>query len=144
LTDRSSVHVLVFPADDVALRLELQRALREVPAELPEARRIADIEDRLRRWYRSIEIRPRDPLGGYDDDPTRVWYVYRDGRIRARNERLERLYGALATARGTVRAAEVAIAHARNAGRVARSAEAEAVADASPPPPADDAPVAAR
>jgi hypothetical protein len=131
LTDRSSVHVLVFPADDVALRAEFHRAFAEVSADLPEARQIADIEDRLRRWYRSVEIRPRDPLGGYDDDPTPVWYVYRDGRIRARNERLERLYGALATARTTVRASEDAIGQARDVARRARYSEHEPVPEAS-------------
>jgi hypothetical protein len=129
LTDRTALRVLVFPAEDVALRREVQAALADIPADLPESRRIADIEQRLRRWYRSIEIRPRDPLGGYDDDPTAVWYVYRDGRIRARNERLERLYAALASARLTIHASEEAIGKARDAARSARHPDRSPIPD---------------
>jgi hypothetical protein len=139
MTDRFPLRVLVFPAEDVDLRGEIQAALANIPADLPESRQIADLEKHLRRWYRSIEIRPRDPLGGYDDDPTRVWYVYRDGRIRARNERLERLYGALAAARLTVHASEEAIGKARTAAEHARYPDRPPVPDAfvateSPPP----------
>ena len=130
MTDRSSVHVLVFPAEDVTLRGEIHAALADIPADLPEPRQIEHVQDQLRRWYRSIEIRPRDPLGGYEDDPTRVWYVYRDGRVRARSERLDRLehlYAALAAARLTVRASEHALEQAREAARRGRYSEQETV-----------------
>ena len=130
MTDRSSVHVLVFPAEDVTLRGEIHAALADIPADLPEPRQIEHVQDQLRRWYRSIEIRPRDPLGGYEDDPTRVWYVYRDGRVRARSERLDRLehlYAALAAARLTVRASEHALEHAREAARRGRYSEQKTV-----------------
>jgi hypothetical protein len=133
LTDRSSVHVLVFPAEDVTLRGEIHAALADIPADLPETRQIEHVQDQLRRWYRSIEIRPRDPLGGYEDDPTRVWYVYRDGRIRGRSERLDRLehlYAALAAARLTVRASEHALDRAREAARLGRYSEQSAVPEA--------------
>ncbi|HEY8438741.1 MAG TPA: hypothetical protein VIK65_09035 [Candidatus Limnocylindrales bacterium] len=86
MTVRTNLRVLVFPPDDVALRHEVDRALAEVTANVPEPRQMAALTERLRTWYRSIQIRQREPLGGYDDDPTTVWYVYRDGRIRARNE----------------------------------------------------------
>lgn len=86
MTVRTNLRVLVFPSDDVALRHEVDRALAEVVATVPEPRQMAALTERLRTWYRSIQIRQRQPLGGYDDDPTTVWYVYRDGRIRARND----------------------------------------------------------
>jgi hypothetical protein len=136
LTDRSSVHVLVFPAEDITLRGEIHAALADIPADLPETRQIEHVQDQLRRWYRSIEIRPRDPLGGYEDDPTRVWYVYRDGRIRGRSERLDRLehlYAALAAARLTVRASEHALDQAREAARLGRYSEQSAVPEAFAP-----------
>jgi hypothetical protein len=120
MDDRSTLRVLVFPADDLALRHEVDRALAEVDAALPEARQMADLEERLRPWYRSLTVRARDALGGYDDDPTRVWYVYRDGRIRAREAALERLYLALADARSTVRASASAIERARQTSGKAR------------------------
>jgi hypothetical protein len=136
LTDRSSVHVLVFPAEDVTLRGEIHALLADIPADVPEANQIEHVQDRLRRWYRSIEIRPRDPLGGYEDDPTRVWYVYRDGRIRSRSERLdhlERLYAALAAARVTVRASEHALDQAREVARRGGYPEHTAIPDAFAP-----------
>lgn len=86
MNERSTLRVLVFPADDIALRYEVDRALREIDQELPEQRQISQLQDRLRRWYRSLTIRRRHALGGYEDDPTRVWYVYRDGRVRGRHE----------------------------------------------------------
>lgn len=86
MNDRSTLRVLVFPADDVALRHEVDRALHDVDDDQPEQRQMSQLQDRLRPWYRSLTIRSRDALGGYDDDPTRVWYVYRDGRIRSRHE----------------------------------------------------------
>jgi hypothetical protein len=137
LTDRSSVHVLVFPAEDVTLRGEIHAALADIPPDVSEANQIEHVQDQLRRWYRSIEIRPRDPLGGYEDDPTRVWYVYRDGRIRSRSERLdrlERLYEALAAARVTVRASERAIDQARDVARLGRYPEQVAFPEAFAPP----------
>jgi hypothetical protein len=120
LTVRTNLRVLVFPPDDVALRHEVDRALSEVLATTPEPRQMAELTERLRTWYRSIQIRQREPLAGYDDDPTCVWYVYRDGRIRARTERLERLerlYAAMAAARVTVRASENALDKARDSAR---------------------------
>jgi hypothetical protein len=117
LTVRTNLRVLVFPPDDVALRHEVDRALAEVVSTVPEPRQMAALTERLRTWYRSVQVRQREPLAGYDDDPTRVWYVYRDGRIRAKNEGLERLYGAMAVARDTYRSTERALQDARVATR---------------------------
>ena len=107
--------MLVFPPDDVPLRHEVDRALAEILPTVPEPRQMAALTDRLRTWYRSVQVRQRDALAGYDDDPTSVWYVYRDGRVRARNERLERLYGAMAAARDTIRLSERALDDSRSA-----------------------------
>ena len=115
--DRSTLRVLVFPADDAALRHEVERVLEDLDEIMPEPEQIAELARRLRPWYRSLTVRARDAMGGYDDDPTRVWYVYRDGRIRARHAPLERLYLALADARTTVRASESALDHARDTTR---------------------------
>ena len=115
MTVRTNLRVLVFPADDLALRHEVDRALADVLATVPEPRQIAALTERLQRWYRSIQIRQRETLAGYDDDPMIVWYVYRDGRIRVRNEGLEHLYGAMATARDTYRSTERALDASREA-----------------------------
>ena len=113
MIDRSNLRVLVFPADDVALIHEVRATMARVPQNLPETAQIRAVEQELRRWYRTLQIRPRETLAGYDDDPVRVWYVYRDGRIRARKAELERLYRAMATARETERESELAIETAR-------------------------------
>src|SRR5215212_8913340 len=56
---------------------------------------------------------------GFPDDPTPVWYVYRDGRIRHRNPGLERLYAAIGDARETIRLSESAIESARSMLKIA-------------------------
>jgi hypothetical protein len=101
MTDRTPIRVLVFPPDDAALRREVDHAMHG--SSIDERADPTELEAELRPWYRSVQVRQRDALGGYDDDPTRVWYVYRDGRIRGRNDGLERLYGAMAQARDTCR-----------------------------------------
>ena len=106
--------VLVFPADDLALRREVEAALAATDGALPEDARIAAIERHLRTWYRSLRIRTRDPFGGYPDDPTPVWYVYRDG-----NPGLERLYVAMGQARETIRLSQHAVNSAQEMLRIA-------------------------
>ena len=119
MTVRRNLRVLVFPPDDIALRHEVDRALADVMATVPEPRQLAALTERLRTWYRSAQVHQREALAGYDDDPTVVWYVYRDGRIRARNERLERLYGVMAAARDTIRTSERALDDAQTTRRLA-------------------------
>jgi hypothetical protein len=114
---RQNVRVLVFPADDVALRREVDKALQDLPENLPEPDVLAALASALKRWYRAIQIRVREDLAGYDDDPTRVWYIYRDGRIRRRNEALEGLYGAMAGARDTIRSSERVLEETRSIAR---------------------------
>jgi hypothetical protein len=101
------------PADDIALRREVDKALQDLPGNLPEPDVLAALASALRPWYRAIQIRVREDLAGYDDDPTRVWYIYRDGRIRRRNEELEHLYGAMAGARDTIRSSERVLEESR-------------------------------
>ena len=113
MNDRSNLRVIVFPADDIALRREVDSMVAVGERSCDPEFGPAVLQQRLRHWYRSLEVRERSVLGGYPDDPTRVWYVYRDGRIRRRNDALERLYGAIAAARATERTTEAAIARSR-------------------------------
>jgi hypothetical protein len=110
---RSNLRLLVFPVTDSALRDEVHEAVARVSDELPNDIARLQVERDLRRWYRSLQIRERDDLGGYPDDPIRVWYVYRDGRVRRQNPVRDRLYDALATARTTRITSEGAIDSAR-------------------------------
>ena len=119
MTDRPTLHLVVFPRSDAALRRDVETALRDVGSS-PEERTTAKlVERRLRRVYRNIQVHPRDSLGGYDDDPTAVWYVYRDGRVRSPSELRERLYAVLAEARETRDATERALQRSLAAARVA-------------------------
>ena len=129
---RQNVRVLVFPADDVALRREVDKALQDLPGNLPEPDVLAALASALKPWYRAIQIRVREDLAGYDDDPTRVWYIYRDGRIRRRNEQLEQLYGALAGARDTVRSSQRVLEETRSVAR--RAGYRDPLADAGEDP----------
>ncbi|HET9615006.1 MAG TPA: hypothetical protein VFP22_09350 [Candidatus Limnocylindrales bacterium] len=100
MDDRSNLRVLVFPADDVALRHEVEATVATLPDGLPESAMAATVQERLRHWYRSVEVRPRDPLAGYEDDPTHVWYVYRDGSPAAGSPTLDRLSQGMLPGRG--------------------------------------------
>jgi len=114
MIERSTLRVVTFPADDDAFRREVETALVDLVDAGPlEAQRVV-LEERLRTWYRSVQVRRRDSLGGYAGDLGEVWYVYRDGRIRPRNDVLERLYRAMADARATYRTSERALGDARS------------------------------
>jgi len=116
---RSPLRLLVFPADDKGLLRDLDAAVGRVPPEATEDEAMAAVQQDLRRWYRSLTVRERDSLGGYPDDPARVWYVYRDGRIRKHDAGLNRLYRALSEARVTVASSEAAVAGAHAVARAA-------------------------
>jgi hypothetical protein len=113
MTHRNAVQVHVFPAGDAALLREVERALADLDETRPERDQKAFVESSLRRWYRTVSIRTRDSIGGYPDDPTIVWYVYRDGRIRRHNPARDRLYAAMGAAIETCRDSESAISAAR-------------------------------
>ena len=116
---RLHLRLLVFPVDDEGLQHAVEAAVGRLGDDVPDADAPAAVQQDLRRWYRSLSIRERDALGGYPDDPARVWYVYRDGRIRKRDGRLERLYEALAAARATCESSEAVVEHARATARTA-------------------------
>ena len=120
---RSNLRLLVFPVDDESLRRDVDAAVRRLPEDLSEADARAAVQHDLRRWYRSLSIHERDALGGYPDDPARVWYVYRDGRVRRHDAQLDRLYVALANARLTCASSEAAVAGAQAAARAAGYAD---------------------
>jgi hypothetical protein len=110
---RSNLRLVVFPVADEAFREDVEAAVKRIPDELTDELARTHAEADLKHWYRSLQIRERDDLGGYPDDPIRVWYVYRDGRVRRQNPIRDRLYDALATARSTRTTSEDAIASAR-------------------------------
>lgn len=111
---RSNLRLLVFPVTDSALRREVDAAVARAPGGLADDAARVHVEQDLRRWYRSLQIHERDDLGGYPSDPVRVWYVYRDGRVRRQNSTRDRLYRALADARTTSDVSAHAIASAQN------------------------------
>jgi hypothetical protein len=109
----------IFPETDTHLGREIRKAYCSAPESLSDAARIAFVEAALRSTYRLMSIRSQHPLGrtpGAD----RVWYVFRDGGVRRSNAQLDRLYGALATARDlrqrTIGSIESACDTARDAG----------------------------
>jgi hypothetical protein len=119
MQDRRNVRVLVFPADDAALRGEVESALGRASDLGSDAEQAEALRTELQPWYRSISVQVRDAFGGYDGDPVPTWYVYRDGRVRARNEGLDRLYQAMAVARETCRSSAVALEAARSVAHLA-------------------------
>ena len=120
---RPSLRVIVFPSDDAALSRDVHEVVDRLPEALTDDLARAATERELRRWYRSLTIHERDTFGAYPDDPTVVWYIYRDGRVRRPNATLERLYTALAVARTTYADSERAITDAQNAARSAGFSE---------------------
>jgi hypothetical protein len=129
---RPNLRLLVFPVEDHVLREDVGAAIDRLPDGLSDDLARATAQGDLRTWYRSLEIRERDPLGGYAEDPAHVWYVFRDGRVRNPNPSLERLYLAMASARKTYRSSEVAIAAAWDAARSAGYSRPAAPAEAPP------------
>jgi hypothetical protein len=110
MNERHNVRVLVFPADDAALRAEVESSLERIADRGADGDSAEALRTELRPWYRSVTVHVRDAFGGYDGDPVPTWYVYRDGRVRPRNEGLDRLYRAMAVARDTCRSSATAIA----------------------------------
>jgi hypothetical protein len=52
-----------------------------------------------------LTIHPQNRLADIESSRVALWYVYRDGRVRRKEDpRLDRLYAALGTARETTRA----------------------------------------
>jgi len=119
MQDRRNVRVLVFPADDAALRGEVESALGRASELGSDIEQAEALRSELRPWYRSITVQVRDAFGGYDGDSVPTWYVYRDGRVRVRNDALDRLYQAMAVARETCRSSAVALEASRSVANLA-------------------------
>jgi hypothetical protein len=99
----TSRSVATFPSEDKRFHQAVVAAfLAEGQATGPEVgERVAR---RIRSVYRGAVIQLQHPfaqLGGVD-----VWYAFRDGRVRANNVKLERLYEALSVAQDTARESE--------------------------------------
>lgn len=119
MTAPDLLRLRVFPSSDADFRRDVERALLELPRDLADAELRDLLAGAMRPWYRSIEIVIQDELGHLSLDPTRTWYVYRDGRLRPPNARRDRLYAALASARRTREASVAALDDARAAARQA-------------------------
>ncbi len=94
-----TVQVHVFP-EDRRLTADIARTAADIGAdgEPDLAAWRASLEERLRTWYPRLVIHPRAELAAIMPSEE-VWYVMRDGRIRSRGDRTDRLHAALATAR---------------------------------------------
>jgi hypothetical protein len=84
-----------FPAGDRAFAREVERVLQAVAWRSDEAS-VSAATMALRRLYPNASLRWRDDLGGYAGS---VCYAFRDGRIRAQDERRERRYAAIERSR---------------------------------------------
>jgi hypothetical protein len=100
----ASVIIHCFPADDSFVR-DLRRAAASASA----ARAAADSElvglrdalvAALRAWYPLVALHEREDLASLTRREI-VWYLFRDGRVRAQHEASDRLHHALAAARDT-------------------------------------------
>ncbi len=96
---RQTVQVHVFP-EDRRLTADIARTAADIGAdgEPDLAAWRASLEARLRTWYPRLVIHIRAELAAIMPSEE-VWYVMRDGRIRSRDDRTDRLHAALATAR---------------------------------------------
>jgi hypothetical protein len=123
------LRLISFPSADENFREEVQSAVKRLPDRQSEDEWRRQLVDELRQWYPAVEIVPQDTLAQLELQRIRVWYVYRDGRVRPIDDRRERLYAALASARRTFDASREIIDDART---VARAAGHERVTPAEP------------
>ncbi len=126
MTRSGHIRLHVYPAADATLKADVEREFASLPGGVPDAALRELLLERLRPWYRLIEIVIQEDLAHLSVDPTRTWYIYRDGRIRTPNRQRDRLYAALASARQAV----------DESGHVLDDAQAAArIAGYRPPPP---------
>lgn len=113
------LRLICFPSADQSFREDVERAREHLPTEgTPNERRDRMLAE-LRHWYRAVEIVFQDELAQLDLHPLTTWYVYRDGRVRPEDDRRERLYAAMASARRTCDASRTVLADARVVARAA-------------------------
>jgi hypothetical protein len=106
------LRLICFPTADRSFREDVDRAIAGVPWEGTPAELRDRLLEALRTWYPAAEIAFQDELAQLEMQPIRIWYVYRDGRVLPPDERRERLYAALASARRTFDASRMAVAEA--------------------------------
>lgn len=135
----NDLRLLSFPSGDATFRDDVGRAGDSLHEDMSDVEGHRVLLDQLRPRYRSVEIVTQNLLAQHELVPIRVWYVFRDGRVRPFSEGRERLYTAIALARKTIDASRTAMDDART---VARSAgyedpAAEVAVGGSPPPEAE-------
>src|SRR5262245_37236045 len=100
--------VKTFPSSDRAFATAVEASIKaaiEMPSDAALWRRTQAI---LRRSYPNAHISSQSDLAKVVQWD-RLWYAYRDGRIRTRNVQRERLYALLATSRRTAAESESVI-----------------------------------
>lgn len=129
-----NLRLRVYPTSDPNFRADVERAVATLPPGSPDAALREQLKARLREWYRVCDVVGQDEIAHMSVDPTRTWYVYRDGRIRTTDGRRERLYDALASARRSVDASERLMEDSSAVAREAGYRERGASAHGAPPP----------
>src|SRR5215207_6777855 len=144
LANGSSIELRVFP-DEPRLLLDVQDVVTAHVAEAdgdPDQLR-STLQGALRAWYPRLEVHERTEFASLVPSD-QVWYVIRDGRVRAPDRRTDRLHAALATARDRTAEADAALARSQRviAGattRRQRGMSATPTLERDPATPADDA-----
>jgi hypothetical protein len=119
MTRPGHIRLHVYPAADATLKADVEREFASLPGGVPDAALRELLLERLRPWYRLIEVVIQEDLAHLSVDPTRTWYIYRDGRIRTPNRQRDRLYAALASARQSVDESGHVLDDAQAAARIA-------------------------
>lgn len=109
-SDGSTVYIRAFP-QEASFARDVRRALGGASPELTEGELLVEMQTRLRRWYPRIAIHPREELASLAAHE-RVWYVFRDGKVRKENPVADRLHRAMSEARATEDGTRRAIEHA--------------------------------
>jgi chromosome segregation ATPase len=105
------ITIRVFPADP-RFAADVRSVVGELPLSDDEEAGRRRLESLLQRWYPRTRVHERTEIGA----PLlseRLWYVLRDGGVRPREPRTERLLSALATARDVTADAEARLERAR-------------------------------
>jgi hypothetical protein len=121
----NDLRLLSFPSSDATFREDVRRAGEALVEDMSDEQGHSVIVEQLRHRYRSVEVVTQDNLAQHELLPIRVWYIFRDGRVRPPNDRRERLYVAMAAARRTIDVSRTAMADARSVARAAGFDEEE-------------------
>ncbi len=124
-TGMATIALRVFPAD-ARFADDVRRVAAALGSSEDDEALRRRLESMLRGWYPRATVHERTEFGA-PSHSDRLWYVLRDGGVRAPNPRRERLLAALSTARDVTADADVVMDHARDlvAGRVGGNARAD-------------------